>query len=324
MRGGVLQLSRWGVLPAIVATGTPAVRQVTFHYGDDELVIPIKARDGVDALYAPRRSLLDRSLADRAMEAGADLRFRVRLLALLRAPEGRVRGAVVQDASGASHRIEADFVIGADGRQSTVAKLAGATPYVTGRHSTAVVYGYFPDVPQDGYHWYWQPGVSAGAIPTNDGLTCIFVSVPTARAAELLRGGFHALLDRAAPMLAARVARAPGRVALRGFPGETGFIRQSWGTGWALVGDAGYFKDPLTAHGITDALRDAELLASAVADGRASALSEYQTTRDELARGLFEVTDEIASFNWDLTSVRVLHETLAHEMSREVKLLLAA
>jgi flavin-dependent dehydrogenase len=77
-------------------------------------------------------------------------------------------------------------------------------------------------------------------------------------------------------------------------------MRQSHGSGWALVGDAGYFKDPLTAHGITDALRDAELLAGAIADGRPGALAAYQQERDALSRALFEITDSIASFRWDL------------------------
>ena len=75
-------------------------------------------------------------------------------------------------------------------------------------------------------------------------------------------------------------ARLVGR--LRGFAGVPGHLRQSHGPGWALVGDAGYFKDPLTAHGITDALRDAELLARAILDGRAGALEAYQVMWGEI------------------------------------------
>jgi 2-polyprenyl-6-methoxyphenol hydroxylase-like FAD-dependent oxidoreductase len=84
------------------------------------------------------------------------------------------------------------------------------------------------------------------------------------------------------------------------------------------VGDAGYFKDPLTAHGITDAFRDAELLAQAVANRSDDALSEYQKTRDAIALGLFDVTDAIASFKWDLPEVMKLHRSLSDEMKREV------
>ena len=96
------------------------------------------------------------------------------------------------------------------------------------------------------------------------------------------------------------------------------------GLGWALVGDAAYFKDPLTSHGITDALSHAELLADAIVDGSDAALSDYQTHRDDMGQELFEVTDRIASFDWDLTDIRSLHETLARSMSREVKQLLHA
>jgi flavin-dependent dehydrogenase len=103
----------------------------------------------------------------------------------------------------------------------------------------------------------------------------------------------------------------------RGFPGEIGFFRQSFGPGWALVGDAGYFKDPLTAHGITDAFIDAELLAQAVAAGTEGAFAGYQNARDTLAVKHFEVTDAVASFEWDLPQVQQLHRALSDEMKKE-------
>src|SRR5262249_53102471 len=109
---------------------------------------------------------------------------------------------------------------------------------------------------------------------------------------------------------------------LRGFPGQPGLMRQSYGPGWALVGDAGYFKDPITAHGISDALRDADLLARAVTRGSDLALVEYQATRDELSRELFEITDEIAGFEWDFDRLKVLHHDLSKTMNREVEALL--
>ena len=95
------------------------------------------------------------------------------------------------------------------------------------------------------------------------------------------------------------------------------------GPGWALVGDAGYFKDPLTAHGITDALRDAELLARAVVTGTDGALAAYEAARDDLSLGLFEVTDRLASFAWDLDQARRDHHLLARHMAGEVDRMLA-
>ena len=129
---------------------------------------------------------------------------------------------------------------------------------------------------------------------------------------------YQARATAVAPELAERVARGGGGQAFRAFPGAPGFLRDSAGPGWALVGDAGYFKDPLTAHGITDALRDAELVARAVI-GRD--LPGYQAVRDGLVKGLFAVTDRIASFQWDLEEAKVLHLALSREMNEEVRLL---
>jgi flavin-dependent dehydrogenase len=129
------------------------------------------------------------------------------------------------------------------------------------------------------------------------------------------------VLLEASPPLAEQLNGARRGSPLRGFPGLPGHIRQSWGEGWALVGDAGYFKDPITAHGITDALRDAELLARAIARGTHDALSEYQVTRDALSRGLFQLTDAIASLEWDLEAVKALHLDLSREMGKEVEAL---
>ena len=94
-------------------------------------------------------------------------------------------------------------------------------------------------------------------------------------------------------------------------------MRQSYGSGWALVGDAGYFKDPLTAHGITDAFRDAELLAEAVGRGSHLALAAYQHERDVLSMPLFEATDAIASFAWSVEELKRLHLELNAAMKTE-------
>src|SRR6476469_4368532 len=92
MRGAVLQLHRWGVLPAIVAAGTPAVQATTFSYRDQDVTVPIEPRFGVTALYAPRRALLDRILVDAAAASGAEVNYGVRLDDLVVDDRGRVRG----------------------------------------------------------------------------------------------------------------------------------------------------------------------------------------------------------------------------------------
>jgi 2-polyprenyl-6-methoxyphenol hydroxylase-like FAD-dependent oxidoreductase len=327
MRGAVVQLHRWDVLPAVIAADTTPVRQATFFYGEESVSVPISSRNGIEALYAPRRYVLDRLLVDAAGAAGADVVYGVRLRTLQRSATGRVTGVVLEDESGHVHRVASRLVVGADGLRSTVASLVDAPAYRVGRHASGTMYGHWSGLDVDGYGWYFVPGLSAAAIPTNAGQVCVSVSVPGQEFARLFahRPGraYEELLLQVAPRLAEQVGRA-GKARLHGFPGQTGFFRRAHGPGWALVGDAGYFKDPLTAHGITDALRDAELLACAIDAGSDDALADYQEQRDAASLELFETTDAIASFSWNLTGVRLLHEALARSMAREVKLLVGA
>jgi flavin-dependent dehydrogenase len=326
MRGAVLQLHRWGVLPAIVAAGTPAVRSTTFSYTDQDVTVSIEPRFDVGELYAPRRALLDRVLVDAAATSGVELRYGVRVQDVVKDARGRVCGIVAADDRGRCE-IEADFIVGADGLHSTVAERVGAANVVTGRYSTGTLYTYWENLPIDGYYWRFQTTASLGAIPTNDGATCVFVSVPSRRLADEVRGdkttAYRRLLHTASPAFDARLDGARMVEPIRGFGGPPGFLKRSTGPGWALVGDAGYFKDTLTAHGITDALRDAELLARAVVAGSAEAFADYEKTRHDLSRRLFEVTDEIASLDWTDERVQSLHRAFSSEMSREVRALAA-
>jgi 2-polyprenyl-6-methoxyphenol hydroxylase-like FAD-dependent oxidoreductase len=137
------------------------------------------------------------------------------------------------------------------------------------------------------------------------------------RAARDLEGLFDAVVEQTDAALARTVAGAEREGKLHPFPGRAGFIRQAWGPGWALVGDAGCFKDPITAHGMTDALRDAELLARAVVAGTPEAFATYQATRDAFAVELLDLSDEIASFGWNFARIKVLHHRLSQLMGRE-------
>jgi flavin-dependent dehydrogenase len=328
MRPAVLLLHRWGLTDRLEAEGTPRITKTSFLYADDDkreaIEFDIKARHGVDALYAPRRSVLDRILVDAAYEAGADVRHGVQMLDLVHSDNGSVAGVRLRDQSGNVRDVRAGIVVGADGRRSGVARLVGSTPYVLGRHMTSCAYGYFRGLPIDGNRWYFRPGMGAGAIPTNDGQTLLFASVqedfaqgPAAERAQ----AFHRVIREAAPDIAARVSDAQLQGKLYFFGGMRGFLRQPWGDGWALVGDAGYMSDPITAHGITNALRDAELLAHAIVDGRS--LAEYQTARDDLSLEFFEVSDRVASLDWDIPTVQQYHRMMSKEMGREEDALVA-
>ena len=132
--------------------------------------------------------------------------------------------------------------------------------------------------------------------------------------AALLAG----VLARVAPEAADVVARGGRSGPVRGFPGTPARLRQAVGAGWALVGDAGSFKDPLTAHGITDALRDAELLTRAAVAGTPAAFGGYQRVRDALTVPLLEVAEQIAGYRWDGTRIRALLRAESAAMKPEV------
>jgi flavin-dependent dehydrogenase len=326
MRAGVLQLHRWGLLDEVQKSGAQAIRSTSFVYGDETITVPIKPRDGVDALYAPRRTVLDTLLADAAQAAGAEVRYGPRLADVLRDSRGRVTGAVLEEREGFLDRIQSGIVIGADGMRSTMARMVEAAPYRQGRNACGVVYTFWRGLENRGNRWYYRPRMSAGAIPTNNGETLVFVATPPERFHAELQGdmeaGYLRVLTECAPELAEEVRAATRSERFRGFPGLPGYMRQSHGPGWALVGDAGYFKDPITAHGISDALRDAEFGARAVVQGSERALAEYQETRDELSRDLFELTETIAGLDWTLPDLQSMHRNLSKAMNIEVEALL--
>ncbi|HEX6337290.1 MAG TPA: NAD(P)/FAD-dependent oxidoreductase [Jiangellaceae bacterium] len=333
MRGGVVQLQRWGLLDRVVAAGTPPVTKVVFHYPDDVARVSLKPAAGVDALYAPRRNVLDPLLTDAAVEAGAEILFGVTVIQLLRDDSGRVTGVVGRDRNGRRTVATAPLTIGADGIRSFVAGEVGAAVIRTAAGlGSAFLYGYWDGLPVEGYEWLYGPSASGGLIPTNDGRTGVFVGTTPARMKQILRarashGPFSALLEHLSPAVAERVRAARGPEGRRGFAGLPGYVRQSWGPGWALVGDAGSFEDPLSTHGITDALREAELLATAVVEMHGGAISEsaalagYQRTRDALSARLYAAVEAIASYEWTMPRLRQLLLEASSAMTEQMEIL---
>jgi flavin-dependent dehydrogenase len=332
-RAGVGQLSRWGVLHSLIEAGTPPIQRTTFHYGDEPVVVvEIGARDGVDALFAPRRTVLDPILVEAARAAGAEIRHDCQVTALLRDDAGRVVGVSFTDAeTGADQSVHAEITVGADGVRSIVARDAEAATYRSHAEAGAMLYGHFPDPGIDGYHWFYGRDAAAGIIPTNDERVCTWAGTSSVRFMEELRGNpahaFTQLLGEAAPAFVDGFAAESAEGRIFGYPGQPSHMRQSGGPGWALVGDAGYFQDPLTAHGITDALRDAELLARAIAasiaSGQAEPLAQYQATRDEWSMDFADVTAGIASYDWDSTAIEALVRKQGRLLATESRTLAA-
>jgi flavin-dependent dehydrogenase len=323
MRPAVLQLHRWGLLDRLVAAGTPPVRQTVFHYGTDPVTVDIRPEDGVDALYAPRRSLLDQVLADAAAEAGADVRFEVDVRALVHDDRGRVVGVAGRDRAGRAIEAHAPWIVGADGRHSLVAREVDAR--VTHQGSAAVAYlvTYVEGLATQGYEWAFAPGRIAGLVPTNDGLTNVWTGVPSSEGLRRDAGqAMHEVLSQISPELAERLAGARRVTPVRGHPGFPAVVRRPYGPGWALVGDAGAYRDPATAHGITDAFRDAELLTGALAavfEGAdpVQAMTWYEHRRDAVSFPLLEATESIAALDWGLEELPELHRRLSRALKAE-------
>ena len=296
---GVARLARWGLLDRVRATGVPFASEVRFDFGDFVLrgsPVPI---EGIDAAVCIRRTVIDPILADAAEEAGAEIRLGTTVTGLLRDGD-RVVGVAGHDGNGEPFEARAAIVIGADGAHSFVARAVEAPAYHVRPASTITIYSYWRGMDLDGIELYARPGRFFIAAPTNDGLTFVAQQVPIAEDGRYRGRVAEAFGDtlREVEHLADRVAAGDRAERFRFARIEDSFFRQPAGPGWALVGDAGYHKDPITAQGMVDAFRDAELLAGALDAGLEGDLSAelrgYQRARDESALPMYELTCGLA------------------------------
>jgi flavin-dependent dehydrogenase len=308
-RSGVVQLRRWGLLDEVLDSGAPAIRQVTFHAGGESVRRVIKHKAGVDLVVAPRRYVLDTILATAAQRAGAQVRSGVTVTGVRRDGRGRVVGVDGHDRAGAPMEVGARWVIGADGLGSRVARSVGAAINEVGPAGGAAQYAYYAGIPWDGIEFFVAPRSFAGVFPTHDGQACIWVCTPAADAGAVRRGAgsrveaFGELLERSAPQLAGRLRQARRTSPVQGMLRQPNQLRQAFGPGWALVGDAGYYRDAVTAYGISDAFRDAELLAVALdqalcgaVEEEGAALAGYEQQRGQALREIFEITCQLAAY----------------------------
>ena len=307
-RGAVVQLNRWGLLDDVLATGTPAVRQVTFGTTEGQLTRPIKTTAGVSILLAPRRVWLDALLADAAKRAGAEPYLQTTVRGLVRAADGRLTGVATTHPAHGQRRLTADLVIIADGVRSRLARGVGARSLSASISPSGTFYGYVDGLDDRGFEFHLAPRAMAGVFRTHDDQACVWISSPTDASRPLLSAGAErpaaltASIAAAAPELGDRLRRTGWASPIRGAVNLPNVVRQPYGRGWALVGDAGYHRDPITGHGITDAFRDAELLARAAHQSligeleEASALSGYAFDRNKAIAEISGLTRALTSF----------------------------
>jgi 2-polyprenyl-6-methoxyphenol hydroxylase-like FAD-dependent oxidoreductase len=300
---GVAALERWSLLKRLEATGCPPVETYSFDFGPLTISGSPQPIDGIARGYCPRRTVLDKLLVDAAVEAGAELREGFTVEEIL-ADAGTVTGIRGHAQGGKAVTERARVVIGADGKHSLVAKTVKPDQYEERPSRQAMYYAYWSGLPSGGFETTIRVEGRRGwaAIPTHDDLTVLPFGWPIEEFhanRKDIEGNFYAAMDLE-PEFAERLRAAKRESKFIGSAELPGYFRKPFGPGWALLGDAGYHKNPITAMGINDAFRDAELVASALDDtfsGRRSyeeGMSDYQQTRDRDAMPVYEFTDDFA------------------------------
>lgn len=270
---GIEILRKLGVLDSILAEGAPPITDCYMKFEDVNLSGPPRVRptDPPVPMLCVRRVSLDVHLVDAARASGADLRLHTRVTGLVER-DGMVRGVRVTDRSGRSSVLEADLVVGADGRLSTVARLTGARRYHVTTSERLSTWAYFRNVPAQPVAkvYYHRRGDDFIVAAPSDNGHFLAISCPSLEFADEHRADSEGCFQRAiagCEPVAELLAGAERVTKFRGLTRFEGFFREATGPGWVLVGDSGHFKDPTPGQGISDALRQVEKLTAAILRG---------------------------------------------------------
>jgi 2-polyprenyl-6-methoxyphenol hydroxylase-like FAD-dependent oxidoreductase len=292
---GPARLKRWGLLERIEASGCPRLDSVLTDVADLPLESSDLAIDGLGFAYAPRRKVLDQILIEAAVSAGAEFREACTVENLLLDGD-RIVGVRVRDANGHMFMERATVTVGADGRNSRVARLVQAAKYEDVPTLSCYAFAYFSGVEYTGLRMYAWPKRAIFSFPTNGGLFAVFTAAPIAEAPQMsanLEAHFMATVDEV-PELSQRLRAGRREERFYGAADLPNFYRKPYGPGWALVGDAGCHKDPYLALGVHDALRDADYLAEAL-DAALSgrewfdvAMPRYEQRRNEASKRAYQ------------------------------------
>ncbi|MDX6649123.1 MAG: hypothetical protein QOJ97_1074 [Solirubrobacteraceae bacterium] len=257
---GVQVLERLGVLDALLKVAPPMLRGRMVFDDGVAVIDDVVAITGAPVLSV-RRVTLDEVLVKAAVEAGAQVRTQTAVTGLLM-DRGRVAG--VRHNGG---ELRATFVVGADGTRSSVAKMIGAREYHRTANGRVFMWAYYEADPTNGEMWIGKIADHAYLVtPTDNGL-CLVAACPSIDRRDEVRADRDAVYEagvRAWPELHEGVVGARREGPVHTMANMHGFFRVSAGPGWALVGDAGHFKDPTPGQGIADALRQSEKLAAAI------------------------------------------------------------
>jgi flavin-dependent dehydrogenase len=317
---GTAHLKRWGLLERVAASNCPLISKVILDFGDFALRGLAPAANGVTECYAPRRKVLDKFLVDAAVDAGAELRDGFTVEEVVKENDRAV--GIRGHWQGRSTVIEkCRVVIGADGTHSVVARSVGSSVFNARPALTCWYYSYWSGVQVDGAQLYSRPNRAMGGPPTNDGLTLVAVGWTNREFHQFrsdIEGNFLRTLELA-PDYAERVRSGKREERFVGTADLPNFFRKRHGPGWVLAGDAAYHKDPITARGISDAFRDAELLSEAVDAGLSGrktlehSLDEYEQRRNAEVSQMYDFTCEFAALAPPPDEMRSLLTTISKD-----------
>ena len=287
-------LQRLGVLGDVRATGAPVVNHLDLRQGEFRARVPWPRLPGeAGGVLSVRRLLLDPILLEAALDAGAEVWMSTKVTELV-TDRGRVTGVrVARD--GSAQALQARLVVGADGRHSTVAKLAGSRRYNLTASERFMYWSFFagadPGVPPTGILHRWS-GNFVVAMPADSGLYLVLALPELSELPRFRRSLEESYLEyvcRCGPVAEALSgAQRVGK--LFGMLRWEGFFREATGPGWVLAGDAGHFKDPAPGQGIQDAFRQVESLAPAIL----GAINTSPSALDEALAGWARWRDEDA------------------------------
>lgn len=296
-------MDRWGLLDRLAESGCPPIAlNLIFDVGPFALKGAVTDTNRGRGGFCPRRTVLDKLLVDAAVEAGAQLREGFIVETLLWDGDC-VIGIKGHGRTGVTVEEHARIVVGADGVYSLVAKAVQPPEYDVKPSLTTNYYSYYSGFEANDIEQYVRDYQAVGCFPTHDGMTLIAVMWPSGRFEEIrtnVEAHVRKVLE-STPRVADRVQGAHREEKWFGTAGVPNYFRQPFGPGWALVGDAGYDRDPITAQGISDAFIDAESLTNALDDGwsgRATldnALAEHQSRRDRRAKPMYDFTCQLAT-----------------------------
>ena len=323
---GVAHLRDWGVLPQIAARAAPFIDWRVDLHGTVLSGAP-PAVNGCEDSYGPRRYLLDTVLAEAAVAAGAAFRDGVRVVDLLE-DDGRVAGVVTTGADGSREVERARLVIGADGPNSVVARCAGAKESLCEPIVQSNIWSYWEGLALDHVRLYIRERKGAFAFPASDGMVLVSANLmhdEFVAARHDREAAFHARVEEVAPDVHAML---PGATRTEDFHGgcTRAFVREAAGPGWALVGDAGMKKDPVTAQGISTAFRCAEMLAEAADDGLNGrrpldeALADYATARDDWLLPYYRFTAQLARFARPTETLAAYYRAIQNDPAETARL----